>query len=176
MEVTNSKWSGNVEVQGLEGLGGGNIFMNVLCEMVESTIWLCPWEGLHGVHAQSCPTLWDPMDCSPPGSSVRRILWARILEWVAIPCSNGSSWPRDQNQVSYTAGGFFAVWATREALKRDGMALKTGLGFQSPTQRRVTCAGPVGKKLFFPLITLFTHLTWQVRRVRMLWMVCETEV
>ena len=126
--------------------------------------------------SHSCPTLCDPMDCSPPGSSVRRILWARILEWVAIPCSNGSSWPRDQNQVSYTAGGFFAVWATREALKRDGMALKTGLGFQSPAQRRVTCAGPVGKKLFFPLITLFTHLTWQVRRVRMLWMGCETEV
>ena len=37
--------------------------------------------------AQLCPTLWDPMDCSPPGSSVHGILWARILEWVAMPSS-----------------------------------------------------------------------------------------
>jgi len=41
--------------------------------------------------AQSCPTLCDPVDCSPPGSSVRGILQARILEWVAIPSSRGSS-------------------------------------------------------------------------------------
>ena len=40
---------------------------------------------------QSCPTLCDPMDCSPPGSSVHRILQARILEWVAMPSSGGSS-------------------------------------------------------------------------------------
>ena len=44
---------------------------------------------------QSCPTLCDPMDCSPPGSSVRGILQARILEWVAMPSSRGSSQPRD---------------------------------------------------------------------------------
>ena len=44
---------------------------------------------------QTCPTLWDPMDCSPPGSSVHGILQARILEWVAIPFSSGSSQPRD---------------------------------------------------------------------------------
>ena len=41
--------------------------------------------------AQSCPTLWDPMDCSPPGSSVRGISHARILERVAMPFSRGSS-------------------------------------------------------------------------------------
>ena len=40
---------------------------------------------------QSCPTLWDPMDCSPPGSSVHGILQAGTLEWVAIPFSRGSS-------------------------------------------------------------------------------------
>ena len=49
---------------------------------------------------QSCPTLCDPMDCSPPGSSVRGILQARILEWVAMPFSRGSSQPRDQIYVS----------------------------------------------------------------------------
>ena len=42
-----------------------------------------------------CPTLCKPMDCSPPGSSVHGILQARILEWVAIPFSRGSSQPRD---------------------------------------------------------------------------------
>ena len=50
---------------------------------------------------QSCPTLCDPMDWRPPGSSVHGILQARILEWVAIPFSRGSSWPRNQIQVSH---------------------------------------------------------------------------
>ena len=50
--------------------------------------------------AQVCPTLWDPMDCSPLGSSVRGISQARILQWVAISSSRGSSEPRDGNQVS----------------------------------------------------------------------------
>ena len=45
--------------------------------------------------AQPCPTLCDPRDCSPPGSSVHGILQARILEWVAIPFSRGPSQPRD---------------------------------------------------------------------------------
>ena len=44
---------------------------------------------------QSCSTLWDAMDCSPPGYSVHGILQARILEWVAISSSRGSTWPRD---------------------------------------------------------------------------------
>ena len=43
---------------------------------------------------QSCPTPFDPVDCSPPGSSVHAILQARMLEWVAIPFSRGSSPPR----------------------------------------------------------------------------------
>ena len=54
--------------------------------------------------AQSCPTLCDPMDCSPPGSSVHGILQARILEWVAMPSSRGSSWPRNWNWVSCITG------------------------------------------------------------------------
>ena len=48
--------------------------------------------------AQSCPTLCNPMDCSLPGSSVHRILQARILEWVAMPSSRGSSQPRDRTK------------------------------------------------------------------------------
>ena len=56
------------------------------------------------------------MDCSLPGSSVHGILQARILEWVAISFSRGSSWPRDQTQVSCIADRFFTAWAIREAL------------------------------------------------------------
>ena len=62
--------------------------------------------------SQSCLTLCDPVDCSPPGSSVRGILQVRILEWVAISFSRGSSGPRDQTQVSRTAGRRFNLWAT----------------------------------------------------------------
>ena len=49
---------------------------------------------------QSCLTLYDPMDCSPPGSSVHGISQARILEWVAMSSSRGSSQPRDQTCIS----------------------------------------------------------------------------
>ena len=57
----------------------------------------------------------DPVDCNPPSSSVPGILQARVLEWVAISFSKESSRPRDQTQVSCTAGGFFRNWAPREA-------------------------------------------------------------
>ena len=57
--------------------------------------------------AQSCPTLCDPMDCNLPGSSIHGILQARILEWVAIAFSRGSSSPRDRTQVSRISGRRF---------------------------------------------------------------------
>ena len=66
--------------------------------------------------AQSCPTLCDPVDCSLPGSSVHGILQARVLGWVAISFSRGSSQPRDWTWVSCIAGRCFILWATREAL------------------------------------------------------------
>ena len=50
-----------------------------------------------GEVAQSCPTLWDPVDCSLPGFSIHGIFQARVLEWVAISFSRGSSQPRDTN-------------------------------------------------------------------------------
>ena len=67
---------------------------------------------------QSCLTLCDLMDCSPPGSSVHRILQARILEWVVMPSCRGSSLSRGWTHVSCIsciAGGFFTHRATREA-------------------------------------------------------------
>ena len=57
--------------------------------------------------AQSCPTLCDPVDCSLPGSSLHGILQARILEWVAISFSRGSSQPRDRSRVLLIAGRRF---------------------------------------------------------------------
>ena len=64
--------------------------------------------------ANSCPTLCDPMDCSPPGSSVHGISQAMenglpLLEWVAISFFRGSSSPKDQTHISCTAGRFFTT-------------------------------------------------------------------
>ena len=67
---------------------------------------------------QSCPTLCNPMEGSPPGSSVRGILQARILEWVVMPSSRGSSWPRDRTCVSHVScigRQVLYYWATWEA-------------------------------------------------------------
>ena len=57
--------------------------------------WLC------AESVQSCPTPCNPRDCSPAGSSVHGILQARILEWVAVPSSRGSSRPRDRTCISH---------------------------------------------------------------------------
>ena len=73
--------------------------------------------------AQSCLTVWYPMDYIVLG-----ILQARILEWVPFPFSKGSSQPRDQTQVSHIAGGFFTNWAT-------GKPKNTGMGSLSLLQR-----------------------------------------
>ena len=70
--------------------------------------------------AQLCLTLCDPVDCSPPGSSVPGILQARILEWVAIPFSRGSSRPRDRTHVFCIGRQIPFVWATRKPLKCPG--------------------------------------------------------
>ena len=85
--------------------------------------------------SQSCPTLCDPMDSSLAGSSVHRILQARILEWEAVPFSRGSSQPRRRTQVSQIAGGFFTICATREALDsvfipRQRIKMQTSLCLQ----------------------------------------------
>ena len=60
--------------------------------------------------AQSFLTLWYPMDYAVHG-----IVQGRILEWVVFPFSRGSFQTRDQTQVSYSVGGFFTSWTTREA-------------------------------------------------------------
>ena len=74
-------------------------YMHVyICMCACICVWTCVCE-----YAQSCPTLYNPINCSPPGSSIRGILQARILEWIALSSSRGSSRPRDQNFVSYVS-------------------------------------------------------------------------
>ena len=75
------------------------------------------WREWVGEVTQSCPTLCYLMDCTLPGSSIHRIFQVRILEWIAISFSRGSSWPRNQTQASHTSGRLFTIWATREAQK-----------------------------------------------------------
>ena len=96
-----------------------NIFVT-FCESVSKINkrkkYICTHESVWKCQSlQLCLTLWDPLDYSPPGSSVHGILQARILEWVAMPFSRGSSWPRDQTQVSCIAGRFLIIGTTREA-------------------------------------------------------------
>ena len=76
---------------------------------------------------QLCSTLCDPMDYSLPGSSVHGIFQARVLEWVAISISRGSSQARDRIQVSRTAGRCFTVWATRKSLYAECIMWNAGL-------------------------------------------------
>ena len=57
------------------------------------------------------------MNCSLPRSSIHGIFQARVLEWVAISFSRGSSWPRDWTLVSCIVGRCFTIWATREVLR-----------------------------------------------------------
>ena len=80
----------------------------ILCFLCNSNTYIHTYS--HQVVCDSC----DPMDCSLPGSSVHGILWARILEWVAISSSRGSSQCRDQTQVSRIAGKFFTSFTHYE--------------------------------------------------------------
>ena len=94
---------------------------------------------------QSCPILFNPMDCSPPGSSMNGILQARILEWVAISFSGGFFQSRDQTQVSCIAGGFFFFFlpvSHQESLLAAEFSLKgnkalSGLCSPSESKRRM---------------------------------------
>ena len=85
---------------------------------------------VHAHSLQSCPILWDPMDCSLPDSSVHGILQARILEWVPVPSSRGSSQPRDQIQVSRISGRFFTAESPEKPTLPCTKAQKTALSIR----------------------------------------------
>ena len=107
--------------------------------------WVCVLVS----HVRHC----DPMDCSPPGSSVCGILQARILEWVAISSSRGSSQPRDQTWVSCIAGRFFLS----EPPGKSTLDLKVAsFRFQEPLQG----SSPLG---LGPSHYLESYLPWPSR-------------
>ena len=86
----------------------GDIHVNTVIQNVMKV-----WKFSHSVMSDS---LRPHRLYSPPGSSAHGIFQARILEWVAISCSRGSSWPRGWTQVSHIVGRCFTIWATREVL------------------------------------------------------------
>ena len=106
--------------------------------------------------AQSCPTFCNPLDCSLPGSSVYEILQAGILEWVAIPFSRESSWPRDWTQVSCIAGRFFTIWTTREACYISWAFFASGHG--QMTTECINSSGPLVKKQMLSFYSLLALL------------------
>ena len=92
------------------GEGNGNPLQYCCLEnIMDREAW---WATVHGA---ACLTLCNAMDLSPPGSSVYGILWARILEWVAMPSSRGHSWPRDQTRISYVS--FIGRWVVAQMVK-----------------------------------------------------------
>ena len=93
---------------------------------------------------QSCPTLRDPMDCSPPNSSAHGILQARILEWVAISSCRGSSWPRDRTSVCYFCIGGQVLYykhLVAQMVKNPPAIRETRVwsrGWEDPLEKRKT--------------------------------------
>ena len=94
--------------------------------VTKSQTWLSVWTELNDLNdlkhpymsaklLQSCPILDNPMDCSPPGSSIHDILQARILEWGAMPSSRGSSWSRNWTHISHVSCTS-ATWETLSIL------------------------------------------------------------
>ena len=95
------------------------LWLNTFLSIIFKTRRILNWNATVTVQynevAQLCPNLCNHVDRSPPGSSVHGILQAKVLEWVAISFSRGSSQPRDRTRVSHIAGRCFILWAAREA-------------------------------------------------------------
>ena len=86
------------------------LFLAIYAKSVQTSKWYMS----EALVTQLYPTLCDPVDCSPPVSSVHGILQAGVLEWIVMPFSSGSSQSGIES-VSCTSGSFCAIWATREA-------------------------------------------------------------
>ena len=111
---------------------------------------------------QSCLALCDPINCGLPGSSVHRISQARILEWVAISFSRGSSWPRDGTPVSCIGQQILYHWATGEAPKLNpnlqGILLLIAWSPQEPSKLFSVCRNHVF--FHFPVRSVWLTLTY----------------
>ena len=118
---------------------------------------------MHAKLLSSCPTLCDLMGCSPPGSSVHGILQARILEWVAMSSSRGSSWPRGGTHVSYVslhwqAGSLLAAPPGKPPYFRSGLSKGDAFALSHKLHSQNTSIPPskgmwtsaTAKRLFYP--------------------------
>ena len=110
------------------------------------------------------------MDCSPPSSSVHRILQARILEWVAISFCMGSSWCRGWTRVSYIAGIFFTIWATGKTLRLTAAAAAKSLQ-SCPTLCSPVDSSPAGSPN--PGILQARVLEWGDIAFSLDWLLCQ---
>ena len=119
----------------------------------------------------SCPTLCDSIDCSLADSSVHGNLKVRILEWVPISFSRGSSWPRDGTQGSRTTGRFFTIWAPREVWKICRSA-KWARGGLWQIQR---CPVDQAGKCFLEFRSWYSHLWWAMGGILMWRLECGSE-
>ena len=117
------------DLEGWENRGDGRRFKRVGTYVHTRLICLVVQQKFS--HVRLFGTLCDPIDYSPPGSSVHGILQARILEWVAIPFSRGSFQSGDQIQVSYIAGKFLA-WFGKFFWRRKWQLTPVSLAWRIP--------------------------------------------
>ena len=112
---------------------------------------------------QLCLTLCDPMDCSPPGSSVHGILQARILEWVAISFYRGSFWPRDQTRVSYIGRQILFHWTTRveKAMAPHSSTLAWKIPWMEEPGRLQSMGSLRVRHDWATSLSLFTFMHWR---------------
>ena len=108
-------WTGKPGV--LQAMGSQRVRHDWEAELCWEKIYSAPLKvKVKVLVAESHLILCWPMDCSLTGSCAHGIFQARILEWVAMPSSRGSSRPRDRTWASCTADKFFTIWATRGSL------------------------------------------------------------
>ena len=114
---------------------------------------------------QLCPTLGHPMDCRPPGSPIHGIFQERILEWVAIPSSRGSSWPRDWTNVSLCLLHWQAGSLPTEPPRKPLLSLtKPVPGTRKVGDRRVRAWGSFNKKLFLFFLDAINFLFKKIKK------------
>ena len=128
------------------------LLLRILHHTVAHAILEQPPSGCCFLVAKSCLTLCDPLGYNPPGSSVHRIFQARILEWVAISFSRGSSRPRDRTWVFRITGRCFTLWATREA----PMGISLSKLWEMVKDRKPDVLQPMGS----------VRCDWKTRRVK----------
>ena len=143
---------------------GGNTFQNTqwMLETTDTpyyTLSFFPHRDVCMLSRFSCVQLWDPRDCSPPGSFVYGILQARILEWVAVPSSRGPSRPRDQIHICvlHWQVGSLPLAPPRKPKNTGVVAISFSRGSSPPRDgTQVSCASPALQADFLP--ATYTHI------------------